>query len=43
MRLLFSKFIQKAYEDYYNIIPAYSDCVPVRSFCGNSPFWYEFL
>jgi hypothetical protein len=36
MRLLFFKFIQKAYENYYSIISAYSDRVSVRSFCGSS-------
>ena len=36
MRLLFTKFIQKAYENYYSIISAYSDRVSVRSFCGSS-------
>ena len=35
-RLLFPKFIQKAYENYYSIISAYSDRVSVRSFCGSS-------
>lgn len=29
-------FIQKAYENYYSIISAYSDRVSVRSFCGSS-------
>lgn len=37
MRLLFpKKIIQKAYENYYSIISAYSDRVSVRSFCGSS-------
>lgn len=31
-----SKLIQKAYENYYSIISAYSDRVSVRSFCGSS-------
>lgn len=30
------KIIQKAYENYYSIISAYSDRVSVRSFCGSS-------
>nr|DAG58831.1 MAG TPA: hypothetical protein [Caudoviricetes sp.] len=36
MRLLFFLFIQKAYENYYSIISAYSNRVSVRSFCGSS-------
>ena len=33
---VFLKFIQKAYENYYSIISAYSDRIPVGSFCGSS-------